>query len=205
MSALQKCSCQPWEPDCAFLRACCRGRCAHSPAATGPDTHHGERLIPHHGCPGELSPRQSRGVGACQTPALPRSGCCTPRCSGSCATVGHGGGKRWQHRVLLWGWTRWQLSPTHCLCELPGWPPRAGCWAGGHTDSITRVVEGAERGLCHIEAELLCETCQAVVKVFQIRFAQSIHVQCYRPSMSHLILPPPLHHSSAHFPILPVT
>lgn len=68
-----------------------------------------------------------------------------------------------------------------------------------------RVVEGAERGLCYTEAELLCEIHQAALKVFQIGFAHGIHVQCYRPSVSHLILPPPLHHSSAHIPILPVT
>lgn len=102
----------------------------HGPTATGPDTHCGERLIPCHGCAGELSPRPSEGAGACRTPAPSRNSCCTPHCRGTCATVGHQGGKRKHHWVLLWGWARWQLSPTHGLCELPGWPTRAGCQVG---------------------------------------------------------------------------
>lgn len=88
-------------------------------------------------------------------------------------------------------------AQPHAL-PVPGWPARAGCHAGTHTDGITRVVD--EHGLCHVEAELLCETRQAVVKVFQIRFAHGIHVQCYHPGVSHFILPPPLHHSSLSNP-----
>lgn len=114
------------------------GTCAHGPTTTGPDTHCGERLFPHHGSAGELSPRQSQGVGACQTPAPLQSGSCTPCCRGSCATVGHQGGKRWQHWVLPCGSARWQLSPMHCLHELPGWPHRQGA---GQGDAQTALQE----------------------------------------------------------------
>lgn len=164
----------------------------------GPDTHRGGRLIPRHSCAGELSPRQSRGVGACRTPAPPQSGCCTPCCRGSCATVGHQGGKRWQHWVLLGAGQGGSSAPRAACVSCQGGPHGQGA-TGTHTDGITRVVD--EHGLCHVEAELLCETRQAVVKVFQIRFAHGIHVQCYHPGVSHFILPL-LHHSS--LPILPV-
>lgn len=35
MSALWKCSCQVWEPDCAFLRACCWGPAPMAPPQRG--------------------------------------------------------------------------------------------------------------------------------------------------------------------------
>lgn len=140
MSALQKGICQPRAPDCAFLRAHCRGYCAHGPTATEPDTQRGERPIPAVAVQVSCQPGRAREL----EPAEPlRSGCCTPGCRGSCATVGHQGGNRWQHLVLPWGWARWQLGTTRCLRDLPGWPPRAGCRAGGHTAGITRVMAGA--------------------------------------------------------------
>lgn len=74
----------------ARLRAHCWGRHTHSPAAMGPDTHRGKRLVYTTVCGWALN---QGGTGACGTPTLPWSSCCPPCCRESCAAVEHGGGK----------------------------------------------------------------------------------------------------------------